>query len=379
MRILGVERSGYATNHYRVFQPLYKMLENKLADVSTFKVEDYVLHQEKVVNLVLGADVILTYAPSNEDWLNFIKMCRKNGKTVVADFDDDPFNVSPWNPSYRTSGIQEVAYTWPDGTVDMLWSEDMIDSTGKTNFFNIEDNIRARDLFAVNFKKADLVTTTTDILAESLRKVNPNVAVLPNLVDFSAYPVCELVKKEIRIGWQGGSSHYEDLWIIVEPMRQILEKYPNVKFIYWGDMRMAGVFKKFPQDRVEFHPWVSYVAYPYKLATVNLDIGLCPLSDNVFNRNKSAIKYFEYSVVGASTIATDIPPYSMAITSGRDGILVNNEDWFMAIENLVLDKSRRIALAKGAYENIYENHNADKKAYLWAEAYSKLLKQPIEV
>lgn len=379
MKILGIERSTFATNHYRILQPLYKLHEHGLADVSTCRVEDIAVNLDKSMSKIMEADIIVTYSPSNEDWLNLIKTLRRNGKIIVADYDDDPLNVSPWNPSYRFTGTKEVAYQWQDGTVDMLWSEDMVGGKGETGFFNIERNIKQRDLFSVNFKKADLVTTTTDVLAESLNKINPNIAVLPNLVDFGMYPECELVKKKLRIGWQGGSSHYEDLWLIVEPMKTILKRHPDITFVYFGDMRMAGLFKDFPQNQVEYHSWVDHKVYPYKLALLNLDIGLCPVADNIFNRSKTAIKYFEYSVYKMVTIASNITPYSNVITNDKDGLLVNNNanEWIDAIERVVYLNNQ---IGQKAYDNVYENHNADKDAYKWVEAYNKVLnKQLVEV
>ena len=376
MRVLGIERTNLANNHYRIVQPIYKLFEQKLAEVSTLNMANLVGETEKSLDLIVGADIVVVYSPSNEEWLNLIKTLRKYGKIIVADYDDDPFNVSPWNPAYQWSGIKEVAYEWPDGTIDMLWSETMTGSRGETDFFNIEGNIKRRDLFKANFKKADLVTTTNAYLAQSLGQINPNVEILPNLVDFGQYPKCELVKKNIRIGWQGGSSHYEDLFMIVEPMRKVLQQNPDVTFVYSGDSRMLGLFKSFPKAQVEYHGWTDYKVYPYALTLLNLDIGLCPLANNEFNIRKSAIKYFEYSVVGAVTLASNIPPYSPVIKDGVDGVLVKDNDWEEAIKESIYS-IRLINMAKKAYDNVYENHNADKKAHLWLNAYDKILKKEL--
>lgn len=371
MRIVGIERNKFATNHYRILQPLYKLYEQGLAEVLT--IEENNLDKEASVNAILNADLMLIYSPSSEHWLNLIKNYRKLGKIIVADYDDDPFNTSPLSAAYRYFGVEEVAYTWPDSTVDMLWEEKMTGSKGEPDFFNIERNIKFRDIFKTSFKKSDLISTTTEELKNEFIKINPNTVVLPNLVDFDMYPKCELVKKEIRIGWQGGSSHYEDLYLIIEPLKKILNKYQNVKFVFAGDMRFEGLFKQLPQNQVEYHSWVSHIVYPYKLVTMNLDIGLCPLVNSKFNTKKSAIKYFEYSVTNTATIASNINPYKTVITNEKDGLLVEDNNWFEAIERLILDKEKRLSLSKNAYENIYQNHNADTKAYLWKNEFEKLL------
>lgn len=373
MKILGIERDDGATNNYRIMQPLFKLMEHGMANVCTAR-EGVELNQDHALAKALEADIIVFHRPQSENWFKFIKVCNKYGKTVVADYDDDPFNTSPLNPFYQWIGTDEVEFVWPDGRKEMLWSKD---PESGNRYINIEDNIRRRDLFRASFKNADLVSCTTDILAEKLRTINTNVAVLPNLMDFNQYPKIELVKKNIRIGWQGGASHYEDLFMIRDVIGEILKKYPQVTFVYSGDMKLYGQFRNFPMERIECHTWVNYEVYPYKLACLNLDIGLCPVVENEFNRNKSAIKYFEYSMVGAASIASDWPPYSPCITDRKDGLLVKPEQWFSAIEELILDVDKRQMLAKNAYENVYENYNADKKCHLWLDAYEKVLKKDL--
>jgi glycosyltransferase involved in cell wall biosynthesis len=153
-----------------------------------------------------------------------------------------------------------------------------------------------------------------------------------------------------------------------------LKKHNNVKFVFFGDMRFKKLFESCDQSKIEWQPWVPHNAYPYKLALMNIDIGLCPLVDNVFNRNKSAIKWMEYSVVGAATIASNIPPYSKVITDTKDGVLVSDDKWENALDDLINNKYHRDNLAESAYESVYQTHNIDTKVNLWHETYMKLLK-----
>ena len=369
MRILGLERSQGACNQYRIVQPLYKLHQHKLADILTIH-PDNATDMDFITEKIIEAEIILFQRPTDETWLNFIKVAREHGKFIVADYDDDPFNTSPWNPAYRFYGVKNVYHKTDMGDIIPLWE------AGQEGF-SIEENIKRRDCFRVSFKKCDMVSCTTPILAETFKKINPNTAVLPNLLDFDLFPQVEMVKKEIRIGWQGGSSHYEDLYMMSKAIKEILKKHDNVKFIFFGDMRFYGLFKDIPEDRIEWHSWLAFKAYPYKLACLNLDIGLCPIVDNIFNRNKSAIKYFEYSAMKLATIASNMPPYSPVIQDKRDGLLVGPDGWVEAMEMLIRDKELRNKLTKNAYDNVFENHNADTKAHLWTDAYNTLLKQDV--
>lgn len=368
MKILGFERSTGAANHYRIVQPLYKLRQHGLADILTLHSQN-ATDLEFVTEKILESDIIIFQRPQDDRWFDFIKIAQKHGKIIVADYDDHPFLVSPLNPAYKHYGTTEVIYKWPDGKTNMLW-------VNGENGFNIEENITRQDYFKAAFKRADMVSTTTPILQKVFLTLNKNSVVLPNLIDFDMYPQVECVKKEIRIGWQGGFSHYEDLFMVASAIKKIIFKYDNVKFVFFGEAGFKGLFKEVPADRIEWHPWTQYVAYAYKLATLNLDIGLCPLIDNEFNKHKSAIKYFEYSVMGIPTIASDMPPYSPVMTS-ESALMVNPDGWYDAMERLISDMELRDRIAKSAYDNVYENYNIDTKIHLWADMYNKALNRDV--
>jgi glycosyltransferase involved in cell wall biosynthesis len=347
-----------------------KLREQKMADCLTIYERDITYNLPMAYQRIMESDIVVFQRPASEAWLGFVKTAQKAGKIIVCDYDDDPFSTNPMNPSYKWSGTEEVMMKWEDGKTDMLWKDG-------ENDFDIEENIRRRDLFKANFRKADLITVTTPILQSALLPINKNCVVLPNLVDFMQYPAVEFVKKGVRILWQGGQSHYEDLYMVHKAIIRILSKYPNVTFVYFGDVRFHALFKDAPQNQIEYHPWVGHKTYPYKLATLNCDIGLCPITDNQFNRRKSSIKWMEYSVMKMATIASDLPPYNVDIVSGHTGTLVRDDQWFDAIEVLINNQKHREHLARNAYQEVFENHNADTKAYLWRDAYEKILKQEL--
>lgn len=372
MRVLAIERDSKACNHYRIFQPMLKLKQHKLADTVLIEYGSQ-LDTEENLKLILESDVILLPRASSEEWVAFVKAVRKAGKVLVSDYDDDPFNCSPWNPYYRWIGVEEWQYRWADGHEEYVWKDGMVGPDG-SEWFSLERNIHRRDMCRIAFAKSDLVTTTTPILADEFRKVNPNVFVLPNLIDFDNFPLVETVKPTLRIGWQGGVSHYEDLFVIKNALKSFCGSNPS-EFVFFGDSRLTGPLHAIPN--LKFENWVAHNAYTYKLALLNFDIGLCPLQDNKFNSCKSALKWMEYSAMKIPTIASNVSPYKEVITDGVDGLLADNTDeaWEDAIKRLAADKSLRKRLANNAYDNVRENHNADKSAHLWLAAYESALKK----
>jgi len=75
---------------------------------------------------------------------------------------------------------------------------------------------KIHEKIVANLKEADWVTTTTDIFANEIRKLNKNVLVLPNAIDPKEPQFNQPTppSDKIRIGWLGGSSHLHDLGLL---------------------------------------------------------------------------------------------------------------------------------------------------------------------
>ena len=67
-----------------------------------------------------------------------------------------------------------------------------------------------------NLSCVDYVTTTTELFANEIRKINKNVFVLPNAINPEEPQFTEKTKPSdrLRFGWLGGSSHLHDLKLL---------------------------------------------------------------------------------------------------------------------------------------------------------------------
>jgi len=235
LRILGVERDNKACGYYRITNPLNHIAEQGLADCALIEYGSE-FDSDENMEKVFQSDIILLPRPSSEEWFGFVKACRKAGKIIVSDYDDDPFTCDPMNPYYRWIGIEE----WQHPDFGWVWKDGMKDKDGQ-EWFNLEKNINRRDMLRASFKKSDLVTCTTPELQDVFLKINPNTIVVPNFIDLDCYVRPEFVKNKIRIGWQGGVSHYRDLHFIVPILEKISKKH-DVEIVYFGDTRFSHLF-----------------------------------------------------------------------------------------------------------------------------------------
>ena len=162
--------------------------------------------------------------------------------------------------------------------------------------------------------------------------------------------------------------------MIKDDLERICKEFPQVKLVLLGDLgAITGIFKNIPEKQKEFHSWLSHAAYPLKMKLLNLDIGLAPITNNDFNKKKTALKWMDYTMSGAATIASNISPYADAIAQDRTGKLAEDDEWYDAMKFLITQKQLRMKMASNALEDIRENYNADKSTDLWMDAYNKLL------
>jgi len=177
---------------------------------------------------------------------------------------------------------------------------------------------------------------------------------------------------EIRINWSGGSSHYQDVFILKDVLPAIAKKYPEAKIMMMG-CHWDALTKEIPKDQYQKLGWVPTEAYPYKQAILDIDISIIPLEDNSFNRCKSHIKLIEQSFLGVPSVVSMVEPYR-SFYAGNNMVMVNNDDasWFEGISRLIEDEQLRRDIGRNAEIKARAEFDADKQAHQWADAYAKL-------
>ena len=322
---------------------------------------DPAMSEKRLLSAISVADgYLIRLSPLVSDLYETI---LRSEKPIILDIDDRYDEVDPLSDSYQYFGTQEVVLK--DGT--KLW-EDGVN-------IDIKANRKRQKIFKKILSTVDLIITTTVNLHRYASKFNKNVVIIPNAIDFDLFPRIEVKKPRdvIRIVWSGGSSHYNDLFMIKDVLKEIMKKYPKVEYHHVGQ-EFKGILKDLPQDRVFTYRWLHPHGHGYRLATIGGDIGLCPLNDTSFNRMKSSIKYYEYSAVGMATIAKNIPPYSDDIKDGYNALLYSDEaDLYKKIEFLINDPIKRIELANNAYDYVKKHRNIIDVVKDWEEVVYTLL------
>lgn len=308
----------------------------------------------------LHSDVVVFHRPEQKEKLQLARILKQTGKKIVFDNDD----------------------TYKDAEVVKL-NEFMNEERVKRGLGRINDHI---DTF---IKEADLVTASTEFLAEEYRKLNPNVVVLPNCVD--PFMFDEPLRNEtdiVRIGITGSVGLTTDL----DVLKPIAEKYqhdPRVRLVFFSLMNSvdktvreiySDEYKILDSLNVEWQPLVDMTDYYETLNNLKLDFQIIPRADNYFNRCKSNLKFLESSMLEIPCVAQGFAdgksPYQATPEDAKHMLIAHNfDEWVQHIETLIADKELRREMGRKAREYVEENYSIDKKAHLWEDAYNNLIEK----
>lgn len=326
------------------------------------------------------ADLVILYQPVGEASLNNARAvqsflpAKRDGEwkwppTLIVDTDDNLFNVSPLNNAFRNLGFRDMngnllplGHTVgivQEGQKKILWKDG-------ENGFSLVRNRQMQASYKKILQLADLVQCSTSEVQKAVeRELTPRrIRTFPNMVRFDHYPQVDLKEdpKKIKILWQGGASHYEDWFPLKDAIGRLTRKYPEIHWMIWGT-QYPWVNELLPAHRYTFHDWCAYPEYKVRMAIMGHDISIAPLTDNVFNRCRSAIKWYEASVLKKmpATLAQNTGPYKAEIQDEQTGLLFNNPAEFEEkLSRLIEDTKLRKELGANAKQWISENRDAMK-------------------
>jgi glycosyltransferase involved in cell wall biosynthesis len=298
-------------------------------------------------------------------------------------------------------------------------------------------NHKLNEKIVANLREASYVTTTTNVFADEIKKINKNVIIFPNAIDPTEpqFKQPTLESERIRVGWLGGSSHLHDLLLLdgmvekngkeindkiqyvicgfdtrgtmteinpktgEEKRRDILPHetvWVRYEEIFTNKYDIVGEeYKKFlmefkdvefpnetslPYRRVWTKPVTTYATNYSKL-----DISLAPIKNHIFNRMKSQLKVIEAGFYKKALIASNIGPYTIdlkhSLQNGNfvDGnaLLVdehkNHSDWSKYIKKLINNPNMITDMGERLYETVKDTYDLRNVTRNRAEWYKTLV------
>lgn len=227
--------------------------------------------------------------------------------------------------------------------------------------------------------EVDAVSVPTPAMRDLLVDYNENIFVVPNYLDdaiwsFKSPSSLARSSSSVTIGYMGTNSHQPDLEYVVPVLVRLLQRYAHRLCLrFWG-VRPPKELLQFPQ--VEYIPcdYRSYEEFALFFQTQEADIFIAPLVDNVFNRCKSPLKFFEYTALGAPGVFSRIEPYVSVIQHGKNGLLAYSlDEWEKCLIDLIEDSKMRNRLATDAQRTVRELWLLSQNAFRWRDVLQNVL------
>ena len=297
-----------------------------------------------------------------------------NAVTVGALDDKDVYldwaDIIVWNELYDDYNHAAFERARSAGKINLYEIDDFMHASfGEKSFFaGYTPDTPAHKRMIRWMNDCDGMIVSTDYLRDCYSgMVDVPVRTVHNAVDIDRLEKMRSthVFDNVRILWQGGPSHYEDLLMLVNPLARIKDEYGRrVKITLYGfdgkrrDRDGKWHIADIPFDH--FAPGDGIDDFFTRMGDMGQHIGLCPLVDDEFNLAKSNLKWLDYSSFGMATIASNVGPYRASITHDVDGLLVDNTDdaWYAALKTLIDNAQKRELLSAAAQASVRRSYNA---------------------
>ena len=229
---------------------------------------------------------------------------------------------------------------------------------------NLYDKHDAPTIIKDLMRSACLVTTTHEMFADIIRKVNPNVAVLPNAIDdFQPQFKPSLnVGNKVRFGWIGAIHHFEDLQMIKPCLSKLNDVNCEIVLGGWRNNLHFNLFEDWFSNygtNPNYKRLEASDVFNYGFMYDQIDVALIPLKENKFNSCKSNLKIIEAGFKKKAIIVSKVNPYLIDCNSKNSIQCTNSNDFYKAIVKLSKNPNLAIDLAEQLYIDVVNKYNIE--------------------
>lgn len=183
-------------------------------------------------------------------------------------------------------------------------------------------------------------------------KFNPNVTVIPTVIDTKRYRPRE--QYEFRgkpvIGWVGLAYNLSYLVRLRGALLKLRKEVGDfeLRIICSRPLKMDGV-------RTSFKRW----SYEDEVVDIRgFDIGIMPLPDDEWARGKCGLKLLQYMACGVPVVASPVGVNTEIIRDGKNGFLARNEEeWIKKLSLLLRDEESRRQMGKAGRRTVQTRYS----------------------
>ncbi len=278
-------------------------------------------------------------------------------------------------------------------------------------------------------KHSHFVTTTTPLFADDISKLNPNVIVFENAVNHNEYQWIprKTESDKIRFIWGGGITHKPDLMLMKDSFKLMNKQFtdktqvimcgydlrirtPQGTFVDESGRNMWSTFENiFTNNGIniknnEYRQWLNTSEdngrlnygynekfkdefyqrrwtkpiFTYGTMYNEADVALAPLKSGLlFNKVKSQLKIIEAGAHKCPVIASNYGPYTLDITDGVHGFLIDENDkagWYNKMKWFTENPTAVKDMGEALHELVLERYTLEKVNQKRAEFFKAIVR-----
>jgi glycosyltransferase involved in cell wall biosynthesis len=225
---------------------------------------------------------------------------------------------------YLRKKAKKIVYDFDDAV--------MYRSTGSKNSRSLSRRVK----FAYMMKRVDLVVAGNQFLRSEVLPYNSHVEIIPTSIDLSRYHLKEdhTKREAVTLGWLGSSSTLKYLRSLLPTLERVYQKHPcfQLKIVcdqFLESSKMPVIKKQWSEEEEEAD-------------LKSFDIGLMPLSMDLWSRGKCGLKILQYFGVGVPVVCTPVGINRDIVQDGLNGFWAENESqWEEGILRMIREEELR--------------------------------------
>ncbi len=214
------------------------------------------------------------------------------------------------------------------------------------------DSRQRRQRFNRTVNNADWVITGNQYLREEVP--HSRVSIIPTPIDMQRYcaKIYRNKEKVVTLGWIGSKSTLAYLVDLKGVLEEIGRNFDNVQLKI-----VCDTFFSCEQLKVIKKPW----SYEEEIEDLHsFDIGLMPLSDDLWSRGKCAFKLLQCLAVGVPVVASPVGMNCEIVHNHKNGFLAHNEhEWLKCLKLLIQGPDLRRRLGQEGRDLVKTDYALD--------------------
>jgi glycosyltransferase involved in cell wall biosynthesis len=195
------------------------------------------------------------------------------------------------------------------------------------------------------------VSCGNEYLCSYAKQFNSNVVYNPTCVDTEKWHnvISNHDVPKVTIGWTGTFSTLKYFELVIPVLKKLQQKYDfNIKII-------CNQQPSFDIGNLSYVEWTEENEVTELAAC---QIGLMPLTSDEWSEGKCGFKLIQYLSLGIPAVSSPVGVNKKIIEQGINGFLcLNEEQWYQAIEKLLLDAALRKKMGITGREKIVKEYS----------------------